>query len=226
MADQDQVNVVKVFVGGLPASCDNEKLHETFSRFGSIKEAVVMMDQSTGRHRGFGYVTFHDSSSVEAAMTNYSENRIDNKWIEVKRCIPQEHMKGQKSGGGRGGGNRGPPQNQNNNGGGAAMTAQSAYGAQYGQYGGACAAAYGQYPQYPGYAGYANAYGGAAAAAYGAYPGYAGGCYGGYGCGGAMPAAYAGQAANPYGSYGQTAQVNPYAGQQPQAGGNYRQAPY
>mmetsp|Transcript_92299 Transcript_92299/g.214456 ORF Transcript_92299/g.214456 Transcript_92299/m.214456 type:complete len:272 (+) Transcript_92299:183-998(+) len=86
-------NSVKIFVGGLPSSCDYDKLTGYFGRFGQIQDAVVMMDQQTQRHRGFGYVTFSDSSAVEAALQMYPENKIDGKWIEVKRCIPQESMR-------------------------------------------------------------------------------------------------------------------------------------
>mmetsp|Transcript_45180 Transcript_45180/g.81266 ORF Transcript_45180/g.81266 Transcript_45180/m.81266 type:complete len:327 (+) Transcript_45180:52-1032(+) len=92
-------NVVKIFVGGLPASCDNEKLKGHFGQFGAIQDAVVMMDANTQRHRGFGFVTFKDSSGVEAALSNDANNKIDNKWVEVKRCMPQEAMR--KAGGGK-----------------------------------------------------------------------------------------------------------------------------
>lgn len=103
----DSFNVVKIFVGGLPATCDYEKLTEYFTTYGAIKDAVVMMDAQTQRHRGFGYVTFEDTSSVEAALKNYSENKIDGKWVEVKRCIPQDAIRGSDRGGGKKGGSDG-----------------------------------------------------------------------------------------------------------------------
>jgi len=93
-----EFNVVKIFVGGLPASCDNEKLKGHFGQFGAIQDAVVMMDANTQRHRGFGFVTYKEPSGVEAAISNDAENKIDNKWVEVKRCMPQDVMR--KSGGG------------------------------------------------------------------------------------------------------------------------------
>lgn len=85
-------NVVKIFVGGLPGSCDLAKLKGHFERYGQIEDAVVMMDNNTQRSRGFGYVTFSDSSAVDTALQNYSTNTIDGKWIEVKRCIPPKAM--------------------------------------------------------------------------------------------------------------------------------------
>eukprot|EP00931_Biecheleriopsis_adriatica_P106519 TRINITY_DN80957_c0_g1_i1.p1 TRINITY_DN80957_c0_g1~~TRINITY_DN80957_c0_g1_i1.p1 ORF type:complete len:323 (+),score=39.32 TRINITY_DN80957_c0_g1_i1:64-1032(+) len=88
-------NVVKIFVGGLPASCDLDKLREHFGRFGEIQDAVVMMDAATQRHRGFGFVTYKEPSGVEAALSNDRDNKIDNKWVEVKRCMPQDVMRSQ-----------------------------------------------------------------------------------------------------------------------------------
>merc|ERR1712007_309025 len=100
-------NSVKIFVGGLPASCDYEKFLTYFKRFGQIEDAVVMIDNQTQRHRGFGYVTFSDCSAVEAALMNYATNQIDGKWIEVKRCIPQDKMTPSMSLKGKGKGSKG-----------------------------------------------------------------------------------------------------------------------
>eukprot|EP00927_Polykrikos_kofoidii_P077426 TRINITY_DN74363_c0_g1_i1.p1 TRINITY_DN74363_c0_g1~~TRINITY_DN74363_c0_g1_i1.p1 ORF type:complete len:311 (+),score=26.73 TRINITY_DN74363_c0_g1_i1:191-1123(+) len=187
-------NVVKIFVGGLPASCDYDKLTSFFSRFGEIQDAIVMMDSQTQRHRGFGYVTFVQATSVEAAITNYSENRIDGKWVEVKRCIPQEYM---RDGTGGKGGSRGKasiPSRTSAIGGsslsGNAMStcggcgAGSPYGA-YGAYGGA----QDMYRGYGGYDAYGGCYGmgamGGSMGAGGAYPGHFG-AYGAYATAGAV----------------------------------------
>eukprot|EP00929_Paragymnodinium_shiwhaense_P069667 TRINITY_DN3513_c0_g1_i2.p1 TRINITY_DN3513_c0_g1~~TRINITY_DN3513_c0_g1_i2.p1 ORF type:complete len:956 (-),score=284.43 TRINITY_DN3513_c0_g1_i2:126-2993(-) len=91
--EEPEVNVVKIFVGGLPSSCDNDKLYQTFSQFGAIADHVVMMDKDNRKPRGFGYVTFRDASSVEAAMNDSRKHWIDNKWVEVKRCLPESKKK-------------------------------------------------------------------------------------------------------------------------------------
>lgn len=76
----------RIFVGGLPQTCDDSKLHTFFSRFGTLTDAKVMMDRATGRSRGFGYVSFVDPVSTDAAIANAGQNIIDEKWVEVKRC--------------------------------------------------------------------------------------------------------------------------------------------
>ena len=84
-------NPEKIFVGGLPISCDDNKLREYFSKYGVIVDAVVMVDRDLQRHRGFGYVLFQDASSVDAAVSEHDKHQIDGKWVDVKRCVVQEN---------------------------------------------------------------------------------------------------------------------------------------
>lgn len=61
-----------------------------FSRYGRITDAVVMMDKTTGKPRGFGFVVFEHVSCVEAAIADYGKHAIDGKWVDVKRATPQD----------------------------------------------------------------------------------------------------------------------------------------
>merc|ERR1712060_353032 len=77
---------IRIFVGGLPQTCDNDKLSAFFSQFGTIVEAKVHYDLTTGRSKGFGYVNFDTPEAVEMAIINGPANIIDEKWVDVKRC--------------------------------------------------------------------------------------------------------------------------------------------
>ncbi|XP_057974236.1 uncharacterized protein LOC131162097 isoform X2 [Malania oleifera] len=55
----------KVFVGGLAWETQKETMKKYFEQFGDILEAVVITDKSTGRSKGYGFVTFREP---EAAM--------------------------------------------------------------------------------------------------------------------------------------------------------------
>jgi len=55
---------LKLFVGGLFPDQSSNELHEMFSSFGSIREAVVIPDRFRARSRCFGFVTFVERSSV------------------------------------------------------------------------------------------------------------------------------------------------------------------
>ena len=71
--------------------------------FGRVTDVVVMMDSTTHRPRGFGFVTFDSEDSVENVMQkNYHE--LGGKFVEVKRAVPREesyrkHDRGYQSGG-------------------------------------------------------------------------------------------------------------------------------
>ncbi|KAM0948168.1 putative RNA recognition motif domain, nucleotide-binding alpha-beta plait domain superfamily [Dioscorea sansibarensis] len=60
----------KVFVGGLGWEMEKETLREHFSQFGHIIEAVIISDKFSGRSKGYGFVTFTNSTSAIKACQN------------------------------------------------------------------------------------------------------------------------------------------------------------
>ncbi|VDD82203.1 unnamed protein product [Mesocestoides corti] len=85
MALDAQGNEVgKLFVGGLHQSTNTNGLHNYFSKFGDIEESIVMMDNRTGRSRGFGYVKFKEPSAVDQVLSE-KVHVIDNKEVDPKR---------------------------------------------------------------------------------------------------------------------------------------------
>lgn len=75
----------KIFIGGLSYNTDDEKLRNHFSCFGIIEDAVVMKDLVTNRSRGFGFVTFIDSESLECALAAPNPNKIDGRKVRRLR---------------------------------------------------------------------------------------------------------------------------------------------
>ena len=69
-SDSAEVAFRKIFIGGLSFSTDEDKLRKYFKQYGNVQEAVVMKDPATKRSRGFGFVTFHDVSSVDSALAD------------------------------------------------------------------------------------------------------------------------------------------------------------
>ncbi|KAJ6294767.1 hypothetical protein OIU76_022781 [Salix suchowensis] len=60
----------KIFVGGLPWETRKDSLQSYFDQFGEIIEAVVIIDRSTGRSKGYGFVNFKDPDSATRACQN------------------------------------------------------------------------------------------------------------------------------------------------------------
>jgi len=86
----------KLFVGGLPQNATAAELREHFEAFGVVSDAVVMIDPSTNRSRGFGFVCFlpgqEGAAAVAASLERYDHHRIRGKWIEVKSAAPPHKL--------------------------------------------------------------------------------------------------------------------------------------
>jgi len=80
----------RIFVGNLPWSVGFDKLKELFASYGEIEDAIVVTDKQTKKSRGFGFVTFKDSSSVEKAVAEMNAKNIEGREITVKEATPSE----------------------------------------------------------------------------------------------------------------------------------------
>lgn len=60
----------KIFVGGVALNVDDAPFRSYFEVFGRVVEAQIIRDRTTGRSRGFGFVTFHEESAVDAVVNN------------------------------------------------------------------------------------------------------------------------------------------------------------
>ncbi|GAX80416.1 hypothetical protein CEUSTIGMA_g7855.t1 [Chlamydomonas eustigma] len=79
----------KVFVGGLAADLTEEQFKLHFEQYGAVSECSIMMDHSTGRSRGFGFITFEEDDSVAHLMQTGSMHMLGSKQVEVKCATPK-----------------------------------------------------------------------------------------------------------------------------------------
>uniref|UniRef100_A0A673KZ58 RNA-binding protein Musashi homolog 2-like n=1 Tax=Sinocyclocheilus rhinocerous TaxID=307959 RepID=A0A673KZ58_9TELE len=63
-------------------------LRDYFSKFGEIRECMVMRDPTTKRSRGFGFITFADVSSVDKVLAQ-PHHELDSKTIDPKVAFPR-----------------------------------------------------------------------------------------------------------------------------------------
>ncbi|XP_016502294.2 heterogeneous nuclear ribonucleoprotein 1-like [Nicotiana tabacum] len=96
---EGNVRTRKIFVGGLPSSLTEEEFRQYFQNYGNVKDKVIMYDPSTGRPRGFGFITFDTEDAVDKVLhKNFHE--LKNKLVEVKRALPKEANPAGNGGGG------------------------------------------------------------------------------------------------------------------------------
>jgi len=89
-----QAGTHKIFVGGLTQNVNADMLRAHFGKFGQVMDVVVLVDRETNRSRGFGFIRFAKSFSVDWVIRNRDAHFIDGKWAEVKRAVPSDHMQG------------------------------------------------------------------------------------------------------------------------------------
>src|SRR5579862_9403667 len=95
----------KLFVGGLAWATDDAGLRAAFAQFGEIVEARVVTDRDTGRSRGFGFVSYQDEQSAEAARNGMNGQMLDGRNLKVDIAADKPPRRG--GGGGFGGGGGG-----------------------------------------------------------------------------------------------------------------------
>jgi cold-inducible RNA-binding protein len=86
----------KVYVGNVAWTVTNEDLTETFTSFGKVTQAAVVMDRETNRSRGFAFVTFESDAQATAAIEGMDGQDLKGRNIRVS--LAQQKAPG---GGGR-----------------------------------------------------------------------------------------------------------------------------
>jgi len=66
-----------------------DKLKEHFSSYGKVVEHQIMLDHSTGRSRGFGFVTFESEDAVERVMSQGRMHDLGGKQVNffTLQCV-------------------------------------------------------------------------------------------------------------------------------------------
>lgn len=84
------------FIGNLPFSADEEKLRKVFSICGQIENVRIVRDPSSGQGKGFGFVTFVDSSGVMFAVKQHHKATLDGRTLRVCRTKNQQSLQEEK----------------------------------------------------------------------------------------------------------------------------------
>ncbi|XP_047342491.1 heterogeneous nuclear ribonucleoprotein 1 [Impatiens glandulifera] len=85
---QSNSSTGKLFVGGIAWETSKESFASYFRKYGEVLDSIIMMDRISGKSRGFGFVTFADSSVADFVLDQ--EHFIDGRGVDVKRTVPRE----------------------------------------------------------------------------------------------------------------------------------------
>jgi len=90
----------KLYVGNLSYNTMEDDLKDAFGKIGEVVSIKVIMDQETGRSKGFGFVEMGSDDDGDKAIAALNGTSLMDRTITVNEARPQEKRSGSGFGGG------------------------------------------------------------------------------------------------------------------------------
>ena len=87
----------RLFVGNLSFDITENDLNDAFAAHGTVTEANLLMDRTTSRSRGFGFVTMNTAEEAQNAIAALNGKELNGRALIVNVARPRE----ERAGGGR-----------------------------------------------------------------------------------------------------------------------------
>ncbi len=84
----------KLFVGNLSFNTTENDLQDAFAAHGVVTEANLMTDRTTGRPRGFAFVTMGSPEEAQKAIDAMNGATLDGRSLTVNEARPKEERAG------------------------------------------------------------------------------------------------------------------------------------
>ena len=91
----------QLFVGNLSFNTTENDLQDAFAAHGTVTETNLMVDRTTGRPRGFGFVTMSTAEEAQKAIDALNGASLDGRALTVNVARPREERPSGGGGGGR-----------------------------------------------------------------------------------------------------------------------------
>ena len=91
---------MNIYCGNLSFECTDEDLRHAFEAFGEVSSAKIIVDRTTDRSRGFGFVEMPDDAAGQKAMDELNGRELKGREMRLNMARPREDNRGR---GGRGG---------------------------------------------------------------------------------------------------------------------------
>jgi RNA recognition motif-containing protein len=97
----------KLFVGNLSWKTTEDDLKNHFEKVGEVVSVRIIIDQYTGKSKGFGFVEMENAEAAQKAISEYNDKPFMERNIRVSIAQERQERSGGGGGGGSGGGDRG-----------------------------------------------------------------------------------------------------------------------
>jgi RNA recognition motif-containing protein len=96
----------KLYVGNLSYSTVEDDLRGEFAKIGMVLSAALIVDQTSGRSKGFGFVEMASDEDAAKAIAALNGTSFMDRTITVNEAKPKTARSGRSDRGGYGGGGR------------------------------------------------------------------------------------------------------------------------
>lgn len=80
---------MRIYVGNLPYSVNDDELHEVFSEHGTLASAEVVKDKFSGQSKGFGFVDMPDNAEADQAIKSLNDQVLKGRKLTVNEARPR-----------------------------------------------------------------------------------------------------------------------------------------
>jgi RNA recognition motif-containing protein len=80
---------MNIYVGNLPYSITEESLRSLFEQFGAVESTKVIVDQISGRSKGFAFVDMPDEEQGNEAIEKLNGYELEGRTIVVNKAKPR-----------------------------------------------------------------------------------------------------------------------------------------
>ncbi len=81
---------MKLFVGSLPFSLEENDLRNYFEKYGEVSSAKIITDKFSGRSKGFAFVEMPDSEQAKLAIEGLNGSEISGREIVVNEAMEKK----------------------------------------------------------------------------------------------------------------------------------------
>ncbi len=79
----------KLYVGNLSYSTHEEDLREAFAKIGEVRSATLIVDQTNGLSKGFGFVEMETDEDAAKAIETMNGTTLMDRTIKVNEARPK-----------------------------------------------------------------------------------------------------------------------------------------
>jgi RNA recognition motif-containing protein len=80
---------MNMYIGNLAYDVTENNLRNAFSEFGEVSSVKIIIDNFSGRSKGFGFVEMPDNSEADQAIKALNGKVLNGRSIKVNQAKPQ-----------------------------------------------------------------------------------------------------------------------------------------